>query len=181
MHILSLDISRKTPCNLLTVSDASYYDPNLPVDNTILEIKPPTKDCFVFFELTNPWCSRTFSCVDFDICCGSSTDTNLPDGNYQIKYSVDPNVSTMVEYNHFRVCNLMSRLMDKICWFLSNKCNLTVKKQREIQESLNEVRRLIDFSIYSAEECLDVEEAKRLYDEASKKLNHDDCPTCKWY
>ena len=180
MHKLSLEISRKTPCNILHILDTSYYDPNFPVENAILEINPPTKECFSIFELDFPWCSKSIDCTDLDVCCPNNNDVALPDGNYEIKYSIDPNLSTMVEFNYFRVCVIMSQLVNKICWFLSNRCSLSLIEQKEMIEHLSEIKRLIDFAVFAAEECLDVSEARRLYDEAKEKLNKDDsCPTCK--
>lgn len=180
MHSLSLDINRKTTCDKLTIQDTSWYDPLYPVENPILEVMSPISTCFSVFTLTHPWCLKTLTCQDLSICYNEQNGTILPDGNYIIKYSIDPNLSTMVEFNHFRVCNIMKNLILQICKFLSERCNMSLSEQKAEKERLLDIESIINYSVYASEECLDIEEAKRLYNEANKKLNESgDCPTCK--
>lgn len=180
MHTLSLSYNN-SPCNSLSIQDNSIYDINIPLQNIILEIKPPTKTCFYIFNLQPGWCSKTFTCTDFDLCCGSDETSLLPDGIYEIKYSVDPNLSTMIEFNHFKVCNLFSAYLSSLCVYFSQRTNYNKTEKENIESNFSEVKRLINFAIYSAEECLDTIQAIFFYNEASSKLKqiNNDCPTCK--
>ena len=169
MHILNLTYSNNKNCKLLTIQDNSYYDISFPITNVIFEIKPPGADCFIPFTLTHPWCSKTFSCLEFKMCCiGESTV--LPDGIYEIKYSLDPNLNTLIEIQHLRVCQLMTLFTTVLGNYLSKKCNLTIKEKEEVEKKLSEINDMINAAIYSVEECLDNEEGMKLYEEAQKRL-----------
>lgn len=182
MHILNIDISRNSKCRFLTIKDESLYDVNSTVSNTILEINPPGKSCFYTFNLLTGWCSKTLSCEDFDLCCVGDCKTVLPDGNYEIKYSVTPNLSTMIEVNHFRVCQIMNSYIKLILNFFHTKCDLSASERKLKQQKLLEIKELIDNSIYMAEEGLDVDSAYELYNEAKDLINdygNSSCGTCK--
>jgi hypothetical protein len=171
MHKLDLIIPHNKNCKTLVVQDASIYDSNFPVTNIILEIKPPGQSCFIPFTLLAGWCSKTFNCVDFNLCCIGDDVSVLPDGIWEIKYSIDPNVSTMIEANHMRVCQLMSTYIKTIGVFLSNKCNYNKKEIESIEKELLNIKNLIDNSIFAAEDLLDNSSAIELYNEASLRLN----------
>lgn len=171
MHILSITSGNKTTCKTLTLQDASYYDPISPVQNIILEVKAPGQSCFTTFNLLNGWCSKTFSCVDFKLCCISDEISVLPDGIYEIKYSVDPNLATMIEINHMRICQLMTTYIKTIGLFLSNKCNYKKSEVIAIEKELIEIKFIIDNSVYAVEELLNNTSGLELYNEASHRLN----------
>lgn len=180
MHNLGLIFPPASSCDKLTVQDGSCYEEGIPVTNTILEIKPPGGCCFIPFSLEEGWCSKTLTCEDFGICCGHCSP--LPDGNYEIKYSIDPNLQFMVEYNYFRVCRLLSAYFKSLCIYFTMRCDLS-KREKELKDKeYNDILGLIRFAQYSAEDCLDVEQAILFYNEASEKLKelgNGNCPTCK--
>lgn len=178
MHTLSIIYGNNTTCKSLTLQDASIYDATLPLQNIILEIKPPGKECFTIFNLSNGWCSKTFSCIDFDLCCSSTTCTVLPDGIYEIKYSVDPNLYTMIELDHFRVCNLYRSYIDAICELRTNKCSYSHKAYKEKTKLLYDIKNMIADAVILVEECLDKEAGIALYEEAKLLLNAKGCSTC---
>jgi hypothetical protein len=171
MHKLDIIPLQNKNCKTLVIQDASIYDILFPVTNTILEIKPPGQSCFIPFNLLTGWCSKTFNCIDFNLCCLSDEISVLPDGIWEIKYSVDPNVATMVEGNYMRVCQLMSTYIKTIGVFLSNKCNYNKHEILCIEKDLLEIKNLIDNSVFAAEDLLDNTSAIELYDEASLRLN----------
>lgn len=178
MNILSIIYGNNATCKSLTLQDASVYDTLVPLQNIILEIKPPGKSCFITFNLLPGWCSKTFSCLDFDLCCISDERTVLPDGIYEIKYSVDPNLSTMIEIDHFRVCNLYRSYLDAICELRINKCSYSHKAYKEKTKVLYEIKNMIADAVILVEECLDKEAGMALYNEAKLLLNAKGCPTC---
>ena len=178
MHTLSITYANNTACKALTLQDASIYDAIAPLQNSILEIKPPGKSCFTAFNLLTGWCSKTFACIDFDLCCISDDITVLPDGIYEIKYSVDPNLSTMIELDHFRVCNLYKNYLYAICELRSNKCSYSHKAYKLKTKSLYDIKNMIADAVILVEECLDKESGIALYEEAKLLLNAKGCPTC---
>lgn len=179
MHSLALTFSTTTSCDKLVIQDASYYDANTPIMTVILEVKAPGSCCFKVFNLSSSWCSKTLTCFEFDTCCEGACSP-LPDGNYEVKYSVDPNLQTMVEYNHFRVCNLWKSYINKVCKLRREKCDYSKSDFKVQLEKLYNIRNMILDAVAMAEECLDVEMAIELYDEAKRLLTNDEnCPTCQ--
>lgn len=171
MHKLDIIVNQNKNCKTLVVQDASLYDNITPVENIILEIKPPGQTCFTSFTLLAGWCAKTFNCLDFNLCCIGEEISVLPDGIWEIKYSIDPNITTMIEGSHMRVCQLMSTYIKTIGLFLSNKCNYNKKEIESIEKELLEIKNLIDNSIFAAEDLLDNSSAIELYNEASLRLN----------
>jgi len=170
MHKLDIIPLQNKNCKTLVIQDASIYDILFPVTNTILEIKPPGQSCFIPFNLLTGWCSKTFNCVDFNLCCLSDEISVLPDGIWEIKYSVDPNVATMIEGSYMRVCQLRAQFIKTIGVFLSNKHNYNKKEIEQIEKEFMEINSLIEYSIFSAEDLLDSTSAIELYNEASTRL-----------
>lgn len=159
--------------------DNSCYNDNYPILNRILEIKIPGSCCFVPVTLPENFCSITLDCEDFNLCCNVATKSPFPDGVYEIKYSVDPNLSTMVEYNHFRVCNLWKTFLGRVCKIRNSKADYTKNAYENILKNLHAIRNTILDAVVLAEECLDVDGAMKLYNEAKTLLNDEsDCPTC---
>ena len=178
MHNLSLIFPATSSCDKLTVQDGSCYDINFPVTNTILEIKPPGAECFIIFNLPFGWCSKTINCQDLEVCCKPNGCSPLPDGNYEIKYSVDPNLATMVEYNHFRVCILWTSYINSVCELRGKKCDYSKSEYKARLDDLYNIRNMILDAVILAEECLNVDGATELYNEAKKLLTDGHCQTC---
>lgn len=179
MHNLSLDILDRGDCNKLVVYDTSLIDPLIPVTNTILEIKTPLVDDFKVFELTAGWKTYVLDCTQLCVCCGAC-NTLLPDGLYEIKFSVNPNLTTMVEYNYFRVCQLWKQYLQKSCELRNNKARYSKAEYVLKLEELYNIRNMIIDAKAMAEDCLNVEAAYELYNEAKTLLNDkNDCPSCK--
>lgn len=182
MHKLNLDINKKaTNCRFLTIQDASIYNSEFPITNIILEVKPPTKNCFYNFDLVSGWCSKTLDCVHLDLCCEGDCVTVLPDGLYEIKYSLDPNLQTMVEYSHFRVCQLWNNYVKALAIYFSKKCGYKKSEQKQKEQELADIRFLIEGAVYEAEDYDNLDMAYTLYDEANEKLKNlynNGCPTC---
>jgi hypothetical protein len=174
MNQLDITYHNTYNCKTLKIEDNSIYDTTQPIKNVILEIKSPGLTSFVPFYFPNEkWKAITLNCSSLKICCGKkvSTLSVLPDGIYNIKYSVDPNLTCMVEFNHMRVCQIMSRYIKILGIFLSNKCSMTNKEIEQIEKELLEIKDTIDSSIYAVEERLDSALGLELYNEAINRLN----------
>jgi len=180
MNILSLDPQNGTDCRTLRIRDTSVYENKENVFNAILEIKIPGESCFKAFDVSLGF-DMIFNCKSLNICCETCPEgfTDLPDGNYELKYSVAPNETTMVEFNYFRNCSQFKKYLNKSCELFSNKSSDTPKEFKKKVEALYELKELINSAKYSAEDCLDVDGALELYDEANKKLiNAKGCTNC---
>lgn len=174
MHQLDITYHNTYNCKTLKIEDNSVYDTTNKVKNAILEVKAPGLTSFVPFYFPNEkWKSITLNCSSLKICCGKkiSTLSVLPDGIYNIKYSIDPNLSTMVEYSHMRVCQIMSNYIKLLGLFLSNKIAFTRKEIESIEKEFIEIKDTIDASVYAVEELLDNTLGLELYSEAAKRVN----------
>lgn len=177
---LSLEITDGIDCSTLIIRDASVWDPALTISNGIVEVQTPLSDCFYPFTFTASGFTIVLSCSSLAICCQDCppSSSTLPDGNYNLKMSVDPNLKTMVEFNYFRNCELYNKYIKAICGTRAIKCDLRPDEYRQKLLSLRSIKELIDGAKWSAEECLDVPQALDMYNEAISLLqqyNHTSC------
>lgn len=180
MHTLSLIFPDTTTCNNLIIQDGSSYNLEFPITNTILEVKLPESCCFISLTLDAGWCATVLDCVDLNTCADKYNCIGLPDGNYEIRFSVDPNLNSMVEYNYFRICQLWNIYIKKVCQLRVTKCDFTIKEYKKHLDKLYYIRSMILDSKILAEECLDVDAAYELYNEAKTLLNESKgCPSCE--
>lgn len=179
-HQLSLQITDGLDCSTLIIRDASQWDPNIPIQNGFVEVMSPLGDCFYPFAFSAAGFGIIVGCSGLQICCTDCTpsESQLPDGNYDIKVSVDPNLKTIQEYNYFRNCNLYSKYIRTICDLRIEKCNLRPSEYLAKLQELRPVKELIDGAKWMAEECLNVKQALAMYNEAVvllEQFNHDGC------
>lgn len=160
-------------CKYLRLVDNSYYNPDIAISNEILEITPPGFDCPVIFNVDHHFNTAFNS----SLLKTSPTNPNvilteLPDGLYHIKYSINPNLVLYVEHNHFRTCKLQSKYAVSICDLFSKRCELSHKNFEEKRKELIWIKELIDASKYLVEECCDIKSGIELYNEASELLQN---------
>lgn len=172
MNNLNISYSNSRTLNSLTLIDESIYDNEINIQNRILEIKAPGQNCFISIYLDNEWCKRTLTCFDFQLCCYADGFSNLQDGIYEFKYSIDPNLNTIVEFQHLRVTNIMSNYIKLIGLYLSKKSEFTKKERACIDKSLSEIIDIINAAVYAIEDCLDRNSGIELYNEANDKINN---------
>lgn len=173
---LLLRFEQDKSCKTFTIKDASVYNTALPVTCGQLTVKVPGFS----------------NCHTFDVAASFSTQVNLstlgiqdindpnelyelPDGNYFIRYSINPNDKLFVEYNYYNVCKLYCSYIKILCKFFTNKCDMTVKEQNLEIDRLFEISSLIEYAKIAAEDCGDTDLADNLYNSARDKINKNDC------
>ena len=172
MHQLDITYHNTYNCKTLRIEDNSVYDAAIQVNNPILEIKGPGLTSYVPFIFPNEkWKAITLNCSTLRLCSRGKPISDLPDGIYNIKYSIDPNLSTMVEFSHMRVCRIMSNYIKLVGLFLSQKCNMDPTEIAKMEEEFIKIKDTIDNSVYAVEELLDNTLGLELYSEAAKKIN----------
>lgn len=151
--------------------DSSSYVTGVTVTNPILEITPPGFDCPVVFTVETNF-NKTFNSATLKIAPTLSYAdlVPLPDGAYQIKYSVNPNLKVFVEYTLFRNCRLSKQFTAAVCRLFANRAKVTKAVFENMRKDLIWIKELIDASKYSAEECNDTTQAISLYNEALRLL-----------
>lgn len=167
-------------CRILRFCDSSYYNPDIKVTNALLEITPPGRDCAVTFKLK----------PNFTIVLNSSNlklvparnETQLvclPDGIYKIRYSINPNAKTYVDYDFLRNTSQMQVFYKAVCNLFDKREKITRKLFEERRAALLWIKELIDGAKYKIEECCDAEMGINMYNEANTLLvEFNNCKSC---
>lgn len=170
MTELYLDIQKNNSCKSILLKDASIYNPDLPITCTQLSVKVPGfTHAHVFEPLPNFEVLANMSNLGI---YKHSPLPKIPDGNYEIRYSINPNDRIFVEYNYFSVCQLFEEYIEaclKAYKLEGNLSNKTIDK-------LFEVSNLMEHAKIAAEECGNADQAATLYKQAQRKLkeiNHE--------
>ena len=176
-HILSLEIPTVSNCDLLCIKDTSQYSKELAVDCEELQITLPGHSVPVLVKVEK----------DFDMCltacalalqktnCGT-TQSNIPDGIYIIRYSVSPNTKVYVEYNHLRITALMTSYYQVLCDLDVHACQPNSTKQDLLAE-MSYIRTMIDAAVSNVEYCQSAAQGMQIYNYAKTRLNRINCPT----
>lgn len=173
MHQLDITYHNTFNCLSLRIEDNSIYEDNLPVKNAILEIKAPGAKNYITFTFPNKkWKAITVNCSSLKLCCTKQPCkfTSLPDGVYDLKYSIDPNLKTIIEFSHMRVCKIMSNYIKLIGLYFSNRHSYTKKENELFEKEFLDVNELIVNSVYAVEELSDITLGLELYEEAALRI-----------
>lgn len=177
---LFLQEIQTTDCRILTFRDSSYYNPDLEIENGILEITPPGFKCAVFFNV-KPCFTITLNSSNLKITPvkKSSQLACLPDGIYKIKYSINPNCQMNVEYDFFRNTQQVQSIHRAICSLYAKKCDLTKKCFEQRRREIIWIKELSDAAKYKIEECGDRFAGTEMYNEANRLLKDlNNCSSC---
>lgn len=179
MRNLNLNIPESFDLRTMIVQDISDYD-GFTVINPILEIKAPGANCYIPFYPTVGWCNKILNCSSLKICCVNCPVklSDLPDGVYSMKYSIDPNVYTIVEFDHLRTSSLSKTLTQATCSFFSKKCDYKKSEYKELLDQLIEIEFTIKAAKWKVEECSEVQEGLDLYDKAKTLLDEFTATRC---
>ena len=130
--------------------------------NVSMEITPPggwNKVNVVF----TPRAVNIYNATHFNIDCGLTLPP-LPDGVYNMKYSVAPNQTNWVEKSFMRVAQLTAKY-ERIFLSVDSKCECNGDMRSKLKEQLRNIRLLIDGSVASANQC-DILTAMDMYRKA---------------
>jgi len=181
-HVLSVEAPVTMNNCVLRLVDTSVYSPALPYDCPLLEITLPGFNYAVQF--TDPLIQQNFilnlSACDLEVQtadCGSSYNP-LPDGIYIIKYSVAPNKTVYVEYNHLRITKALTCYNEAMCELDIAACAPDAEITKKLK-ALREIKSYLDAAVAKAETCHEPAKAMSLYNYAMKQLGKFDCKTCK--
>ena len=177
-HILSLEVPTvMNPC-ILKIFDTSVYTTLLPVTCPTLNITVPGFGYSVQLDTTQDFVETITAC-DLQLQttdCGTVT-VDIPDGIYIIKYSVSPNETVYVEYNHMRITQALNKYYNILCDVDAAACDPPFKIKQRLEEL-----RLIFMYLQAAkgkvEFCHEPQKGMSLYNYALKLLNKLDCINC---
>tara|TARA_B110000008_G_C16978520_1_gene567211 strand:+ start:10006 stop:10548 length:543 start_codon:yes stop_codon:yes gene_type:complete len=176
-HILSLDSSLVSNCEILHLKDTSQYAPNLEVDCAELLITAPGFSSALVetgpgFDLQITACS-----LNLQTTACNEDRVSLPDGVYVVRYSVSPNEKVFVEYNILRTTHLMDLFYEKMVDIDVSPCEPSSDK-KEVMDQMSLIRTYIDAAKAKVEYAANPTQGMELYDFAKRKLEKITCKTC---
>jgi hypothetical protein len=180
-HQLSLELPDTNNIRVMRLFDTSLYAEGLPVDCGTLSITSPGFNLPVNIEVL-PGFNTVLTACTLGLQTTGCQDASqpLPDGIYTIRYSVAPNTSVFVEYQHLRVTQTANRYFNLLGELELGTC----EPDADIKEQLSELRLIksfIDAAKAKVEYAHDPESGMMLLVYAKKrldKLTSDKCNHC---
>lgn len=170
-HQLSLELPESNNIRVMRIADTSFYAEDVNVDCALLSITPPgfnqPRNIEVIKGFNMPLNACTLGLQNTG--CQSAVQP-IPDGIYIIRYSVSPNDTTFVEYNHLRITQTNNRYFNLLCELEMGAC----EPDADIKEKLNELRLIksfMDAAKAKVEYCHDSEKGMELLAYAKKRLD----------
>jgi hypothetical protein len=177
-HILSLEVPTvMNPC-ILKIFDTSVYTTLLPVSCPTLNITVPGFGYSVQLDTTQDFVETITAC-DLQLqttSCGT-VNVDIPDGIYIIKYSVSPNETVYVEYNHMRITQALNKYYNILCDVDAAACDPPFKIKQRLEE-LRLIFMYLQASKGKVEFCHEPQKGMSLYNYALKLLNKMNCTNC---
>lgn len=178
---LYLDIPEAQNLKTQRILDSSLYNEDVDIKCARLEITPPGFDFPVLFEV-EPYFNLVLNTANLGLAKPSKyTDlADLPDGVYQVKYSIAPNDKVWVEYEFLRLNSLLEQ-------YYGLRCKLKLENIDPNRDQNNKMKQLLDIrnTLESAkievEWCGNRDRGMDLYMYASKqlsKLGDGQCTKC---
>jgi hypothetical protein len=177
-HVLSLEVPTVMNTCILSVNDTSVYSNIVPITCETLNVTVPGFGYSNQIDVTSGF-NLILTACDLQLQtqqCGQ-TYAELPDGIYIIKYSVSPNETVYVEYNHLRITKALNRYNKALCNLDIAACEPTAKVKEKL-EKLRMVRMYLDAAKAKVEFCHEPQKGMTLYNYAIKLLNKLDCVNC---
>jgi len=141
-HQLSLELPDTNNIKVLRLFDTSLYAEDLAIDCGTLRITSPGFNLPVAIEIL-----KGFNIV-LNACSLGLQRTNcqdasqpIPEGIYVINYSVAPNTSVFVEYNHLRTTQTINKYFNLLCDLEMSGC----EPGADVKEKLEELRLIKSF------------------------------------
>jgi hypothetical protein len=134
---LYLDIITNTSGKSFLIKDISMYNPDGPVTCGQLKIEVPGWTKPAFYDVL-PNFELLVNMSNLGIQKGAKYETlqDLPDGEYYIKYSINPNDKLFVNYVYFNTHSLYKSYITKVHTFLETKCDMTIAEQHSMINKL---------------------------------------------
>lgn len=152
---------------LLSVVDASTYPSYPPVKSPTIEITVPGFGKVVLpFHINS---TNIFNSASLGLTCDECDLLPLPDGVYHLKYSVAPAYDNFIERSIMKVDQLQEKYDGAFMKLDMMECDLAIKRQQKV--NLSSIDFMIQGAIAAANNCA-IDEANKLYNQASKMLNN---------
>lgn len=175
-HQLSLEVPDTNNVKVLRVFDTSLYASQFDTSCGLLQVTSPgfnipvNIDVLPHYNLVLNACTLGLQSVG----CGEVSAT-LPDGIYQIRYSVAPNDKVFVEYHHLRTTQTMNKYATELSKLEMAACEPAADVKEKLAE-LSMIKNFIEAAKVKVEYAHQPHEGMELLIYAQKKLNKFSAP-----
>jgi hypothetical protein len=169
-HQLSLEVPDTNNCSVFRIIDTSLYSDLLKITCGNLQITSPGFNESVSIEVL-PHFNLVLNACTLGLQssgCGSISET-LPDGIYNVTYTVSPSNEVYVEYKYLRMCNVLNKYFNELCKIELAAC----EPEADVKEQLAELRLIksfLDAAKVKVEYCESPEEGMDLFVYAQERL-----------
>lgn len=140
-HQLSLEVLDTNNTKVFRIADTSMYSEDLPVDCGLLQITSPGFNQPVNIDVQKGFNLVLNGCTLGIQLTGCSEAQVLPDGVYTIRFSVAPNSSVYVEYQHLRITQTNNLYFQELGKLEMAAC----EPDADVKEKLNELNLIKNF------------------------------------
>ncbi len=154
-HNLSLLIPPILTKCVLRIEDSSSYATLVPADCPLLEITPPGFTApFIVSSLTPGFTVNLTACdLGLQTVNCNNFNNDLADGIYIIKYSLSPNITVYVEYNHLRITSALNQYQKLLCCIQRTLDCDPPKETKERLKQAQYIKTLLDMAVAKVEYC----------------------------
>jgi hypothetical protein len=170
-HLLSLEIPDTLDTCAMMVRDMSVYSDLLPYECATLQVTAPGwitaskfEDLDKNFTLVMTACTMGSQTVDCD------NPMKLVDGMYVVKWSISPNATVYVEYNHLRITSALRAIQSILCCLDLRTCLPEPKILFTLRE-LSEWEMMLKAAKATVEVCHKPSKGMEMYTFALKNLH----------
>jgi hypothetical protein len=178
-HLLSLEVPTVMNTCIISILDTSIYSPLMPVSCPTLNVTVPGFNYST--QLTTVQGANTIlTACDLQLQtqgCGGTVFSDLPDGIYVIKYSVSPNDTVFVIYNHLRITRALNIYNNILCKLDLAACEPPASIQKKL-EILKMAKMYLDAAKAKVEFCHEPTHGMTLYNYALKIMRKIECKNC---
>lgn len=174
---LSLEVSNSKDQKLMRLVDTSFYCEEV-ADNYLIEILPVNKSAWIPFHVKKEFSlTVNSSSLLYKKVSDITGLVNLPDGIYEFKQSIKPNINTLVHFLHLRTVELSNKVSAQRDNLFKNKCSHCSEEYFKNLSELRDIQEFIDAAEWAVEQCHDKERGKEMYEWAKKLLEQytNDC------
>jgi hypothetical protein len=170
---LSIDISPSLNPKILRIFDTSHYCNHEDIENYIVEILPVNKSKWITFHVSKGFSlALNSSNLLYRKVGDESGLIPLPDGIYEIKQSIKPNLYTVQLYYHLRTVEFDRKIKTEREKLLSGQCSISRDDFMKNRDALREIEEYVLAAKWKVEECNEKKEGIELYKYAEKLLEN---------
>lgn len=163
---------------IMRLFDTSFYCNDQELENYLIEVLPVNKSNWLTFHVQKDFSlALNSSSLQYKKVSDITGLIDLPDGIYEFKQSVKPNVQSIVHFMHLRTVVLSNKVLSERDKLFKNRCHDCKVEFNKNLDELRDIFEYIDAAEWAVSECHDKKEGKEMYEWAKKLLEKytNDC------